>query len=171
MWYGALVCWCSVIGGSMRVIFYCMVWFYVPVYFFLHSFMTKVCRSYSVWWKQVLVKKDPWKFLHGAPWKVLEEKTASIPARGYYILILEFFSFLTGLRARTIGHSFLSLSHLGYNRMPIHLNPTELFPLNFFPFLIIHKIRSRHQNTTHNTIQHSTTKYSSSSPSIFHNVR
>lgn len=84
-------CWCSVIGGSMRDIFSCMmVWFYVLVYFFLHYFTTKVCRSYSVWWKQVLVKKDPYKFLHGAPWKVLEEKTASIPAQGYYILILEF---------------------------------------------------------------------------------
>ena len=58
--------------------------------FFLHSFTTKVCRSYSVWWKQVLVKKDPLKFLHGAPWKVLEEKMASIPAQSYYILILKF---------------------------------------------------------------------------------
>ena len=84
------------------------------------------------------------------------------------ILILEFFSFLIGLRARTIGHLFLSLSHLGHNRMPIHLN---YFRSIFFPFLIIHKIRSRHQNTTHNTIQHSTTKYSSSSPPIFQNVK
>ena len=76
----------------MRDIFSCMmVWFYVLVYFFLHYFTTKVCRSYSVWWKQVLVKKDPYKkCLHGATWKVLEEKTASIPAQGYYILILEF---------------------------------------------------------------------------------
>ena len=98
--------------------------------FFLHSFVTKVCRSYSVWWKQVLVKKDPWKFLHGAPWKVLEEKTASIPAQGYYNLILDFFSVLTGLRARTIGHELcLTKQIYAIDSLPANLfSPTIQYP-------------------------------------------
>ena len=66
-------------------------------YFFLHGvvlcprlFFLALFHDESVP-KQVLVKKNPSNFLHGAPWKVLEEqKTASIPAQGYYIFILEF---------------------------------------------------------------------------------
>ena len=39
---GVLVCWCSVIGGIRVLIFYCTVWFYVLLVYFLQKFLSKL---------------------------------------------------------------------------------------------------------------------------------